>query len=64
MKCNSGTFDRVARVVIGLILIGLAATGTIGMWGWIGLLPLLTGVVGFCPGYAMFGLNSCSIKKG
>lgn len=63
MKCNAGTIDRALRVVAGLVLIALAATGTVGMWGWIGVVPLLTGIVGFCPAYAMFGMNTCSTKK-
>jgi Inner membrane protein YgaP-like, transmembrane domain len=63
MKLNEGTIDRSLRVVAGLVLIGLAATGTVGAWGWIGVLPLLTGAVGFCPAYAIFGMSTCSMKK-
>jgi hypothetical protein len=63
MKINEGTIDRTLRVVAGLVLIGLAATGTIGVWGWIGVLPLLTGIIGFCPGYAIFGMSTCPMKK-
>lgn len=63
MKINEGTIDRTLRVVAGLVLIGLAATGTVGVWGWIGILPLLTGVIGFCPGYAIFGMSTCPTKK-
>ena len=63
MKCNSGSIDRTLRVIVGLILIALAASGTIGMWGWIGVVPLLTGAVGFCPAYSTLGLNTCSTKK-
>ena len=59
MKCNVGTIDRTLRIVAGLILIGLAATGTIGVWGWIGVLPLLTGIFRFCPAYPLLGVNSC-----
>ena len=46
MKTNEGFIDRSLRVVVGLILIGLAATGTVGLWGYVGVVPLLTGVVG------------------
>ena len=60
MKCNVGTIDRTLRIVGGLILITLAAMGTIGVWGWIGVVPLLTGVFRFCPAYPLFGINSCS----
>jgi len=63
MKVNEGTIDRVLRVIVGLVLIGLAATGTVGAWGWIGVLPLLTGAFGFCPGYAIFGMSTCPMKK-
>ncbi len=63
MKCNSGGIDRALRVVVGLVLIGLAATGTVGVWGWIGVVPLVTGAVGFCPAYTLLGMNTCSTKK-
>jgi fatty acid desaturase len=63
MKANEGTIDRAVRVIAGLALIGLAATGTVGVWGWIGVVPLLTGAVGFCPAYAIFGMNTCAMKK-
>jgi len=63
MKCNSGGIDRALRVIVGLVLIALAVTGTVGVWGWIGVVPLLTGVVGFCPAYTILGINTCSTKK-
>lgn len=63
MKTNVGGIDRIARIVIGLVLIGLAATGTVGMWGWLGVVPLATGAIGWCPPYAIFGWNTCSTKK-
>jgi hypothetical protein len=63
MKCNSGLIDRVLRVIVGLALIALAVSGTIGMWGWIGVVPLLTGAIGFCPAYAILGMNTCGTKK-
>ncbi len=63
MKCNEGTIDRALRVIVGLALIGLAATGTVGVWGWIGVVPLLTGAFGFCPAYAIFGMSTCAMKK-
>jgi hypothetical protein len=63
MKVNEHVIDRALRVIAGLVLIGLAATGTVGAWGWIGVLPLLTGLVGFCPAYAIFGMSTCSMKK-
>ncbi len=48
---------------IGLALIAVAATSTIGLWGYLGIVPLLTGLMGWCPPYAMFGFNTCSLKK-
>lgn len=62
MKMNEGTTDRVLRVVAGLALIALAATGTVGMWGWIGVVPLLTGTFGFCPAYTVLGISTCPMK--
>ncbi len=64
MKCNVGTIDRTLRIVAGLILIGLAATGTVGVWGWIGVVPLLTGIFRFCPAYPLLGINSCGKEAG
>jgi hypothetical protein len=63
MKINEGTLDRALRVIVGLVLIGLAATGKVGVWGWIGVLPLVTGIVGICPAYAIFGMSTCPMKK-
>jgi len=63
MKFNVGSTDRVLRIIAGLILIALAATGTVGIWGWIGVLPLLTGIFKFCPAYAIFGMNTCPMEK-
>lgn len=60
MQANVGTLDRVLRVLLGLVLIGLALTGTIGAWGWIGLLPLATGLLRYCPAYALFGWRTCA----
>lgn len=63
MTTHAGTIDRSIRIVIGLVLIGLAATGAVGWWGWLGLLPLATGAIGWCPPYALFGRNTCAMKK-
>ncbi|KWR81082.1 YgaP family membrane protein [Cupriavidus sp. IDO] len=63
MQVNVGTIDRILRIVIGLVLIGLAATGRIGIWGWIGVLPLLTGIVRVCPAYSILGVKTCSTSK-
>ncbi len=63
MKINVGTIDRVIRVVAGAALVGLAATGTVGIWGWIGIVPLATGLFKFCPAYALLGLNTCPMER-
>jgi hypothetical protein len=63
MKTNVGGIDRILRAVIGLGLIALTLAGTIGVWGWIGVVPLLTAALGFCPLYTMLGFSSCPIKK-
>jgi membrane protein implicated in regulation of membrane protease activity len=63
MTANVGGIDRIARIVLGLVLVGLAATGTVGWWGWLGIVPLATGALGWCPPYAMFGFSTCSMKK-
>ncbi|MEY4758253.1 MAG: hypothetical protein RJA34_3151 [Pseudomonadota bacterium] len=62
MKANVGGMDRVVRISAGVVLVGLAATGTIGAWGWLGLVPLATGAAGWCPPYALLGWNTCSTK--
>jgi hypothetical protein len=63
MKINEGTLDRSLRVVAGLVFIGLAATNTIGVWGYIGVVPLVTGAIGMCPLYSLLGINSCPLSK-
>jgi membrane-associated protease RseP (regulator of RpoE activity) len=63
MKINVGNIDRVLRIVAGIILITLAATGLFTPWGWIGVVPLLTGIFKFCPAYALLGMNTCPMKK-
>jgi hypothetical protein len=63
MKFNVGTIDRVLRIVAGLALIGLTLGGIIGVWGWIGVVPLATGVFKFCPAYAIFGISTCPMQQ-
>lgn len=63
MQTNVGNIDRILRAVIGLALIALTLAGTIGVWGWIGVVPLLTAALGFCPLYTMLGFSSCPMKK-
>ena len=57
MKSNVGGIDRILRIVVGLVLIALAATNTVGWWGWLGIVPLATGLLGWCPPYALLGFN-------
>jgi hypothetical protein len=62
MKANVGTIDRSLRIAAGLILIGLSLSGAIGLWGWIGVVPLATGLFRFCPAYPLLGINTCKRK--
>lgn len=63
MTRNVGGIDRILRAVIGVVLIGLAATGTVGWWGYLGFLPLVTAAMGWCSPYALFGWNTCAERK-
>ena len=63
MRPNVGTLDRALRVLLGLVLVGLALAGRIGPWGWIGLLPLATGLLRRCPAYSLFGWRTCSLPS-
>ena len=62
MKPNIGSIDRAVRILLGLILISTVFVGPKMAWGWIGILPLATGLIGFCPIYALLGINTCSVK--
>ena len=59
MPRNVGGLDRIVRIVLGLDLIALEPSGTVGAWGWLGLLPLATGVLGCCPPDTRLGINTC-----
>jgi hypothetical protein len=63
MTHNVGTTDRILRIAVGLALIGASLLGYIGAWGWIGLVPLATGVLRFCPAYLPFGLRTCAVDR-
>ena len=63
MKSNVGKLDRALRVVTGLVLVALAATGIVDWWGWLGILPLATGLVGYCAVYSLLGVRACPLKK-
>ena len=60
---NMGGIDRLIRLVVGLLLLALMALNVIGVWGWLGVIPLVTGILGFCPAYKPFGLNTCPLEK-
>ena len=61
-KTNVGGIDRIARIAAGLVLLGLAATGTVGAWGYLGIMPLATGLLSTCPLYTVLGIKTCPMK--
>ena len=63
MTKNIGGIERILRIVIGLVLVALAATGQVGVWGWLGLVPLATGLIGWCPPYSLLGINTCKNRN-
>ncbi len=66
MKKNVGGIDKTLRIVLGLALIAFALVGPetgYNAWGFLGVVPLATGLLGWCPPYAMFGLSTCSVKN-
>lgn len=62
MTANVGGIDRILRIVAGLVLIALAATGVVGAWGYLGVIVLATGVFRFCGAYTLFGVNTCPMN--
>lgn len=60
---NEGMWDRALRVVLGLVLLSLVVLGPKTLWGLIGIVPLVTGLVGWCPAYTLFGFNTCATTK-
>jgi len=64
MPRNEGSVDRILRIVLGLVLLSLVFTGPRTAWGWLGLLPLVTGLVGFCPLYRLLGIRTCRDAAG
>jgi hypothetical protein len=63
MNANAGGIDRILRIIAGLVLIALTLTGAIDVWGWIGVVPLATGLLSFCPFCPLLGMNTCPLNK-
>jgi hypothetical protein len=63
MNTNVGGIDRVLRILVGLVLLALAVSGTLGPWAYIGIVPLLTGLVRRCPVYTLLGFSSCPLNR-
>ena len=64
MKQNVHNVERIIRIIIGLAIVSLVFIGPQTPWGWIGVVPLVTGLVGMCPLYSILGINTCPMKKG
>lgn len=60
---NEGKLDRALRVVAGLALLGLVFVGPQTAWGWIGIVPLATGLIGWCPAYSLLGISTCPLDR-
>ncbi|GAB4089072.1 YgaP family membrane protein [Hydrogenophaga soli] len=63
MNKNVGGIDKILRIVVGVVLIALTVGGFLPVWGYIGIVPLATGLMGWCPLYPLLGLNTCPMKK-
>lgn len=63
MTKNVGGIDKIIRIVLGLALIAATLMGALPVWGWIGIVPLATGLMGWCPPYAILGFSTCAMKK-
>jgi hypothetical protein len=63
MKANEGNIDRALRVVVGLGLLALTLVGPHTPWGYIGIVPLATGLIGYCPLYSLLGINTCPLSS-
>lgn len=63
LKTNEGTIDRFLRVTAGIVLIALVFVGPKTPWGWLGIVPLATGLLGSCPVYSILGMNTCGLKN-
>ena len=63
MNRNEGSMDRALRAIVGIALLAATALGAIGPWGWIGIVPLATAVIGWCPMYSVLGIDTCGTRN-
>lgn len=63
MNKNVGGIDKILRIILGLVLVGATIAGMLPVWGYIGIVPLATGLMGWCPLYPLLGINTCPLKK-
>lgn len=63
MTKNAGGIDKILRIVVGIALIALTIMGVLPVWGYIGIVPLATGLMGWCPLYTVLGINTCPVNK-
>jgi hypothetical protein len=63
MKSNVGGIDKILRIVVGAALLGATVAGMLPVWGYIGIVPLATGLMGWCPLYPILGMSTCPMKK-
>lgn len=63
MKSNVGGIDKTLRIIAGVGLVGATAAGLLPAWGWLGVVPLATGLMGWCPAYPLLGISTCSARK-
>lgn len=63
LRTNEGFADRLIRIVAGLAIVAMVFVGPQTPWGWLGLIPLLTGILGFCPLYRLLGINTCPVRR-
>ncbi|MFN7915661.1 MAG: DUF2892 domain-containing protein [Vicinamibacterales bacterium] len=61
LKTNEHNAERIVRIILGAGLVGAAFTGSLGAWAYIGVVPLLTGIVGSCPIYTVLGISTCPV---
>lgn len=61
-KTNEGSLDRMLRIIVGIVLLILAFRGQYTPWTWLGVVPLLTGLIGWCPAYTLFGIKTCKVR--